>query len=454
MERQNVTKGPYRNCQFLKLNEYIFYEIFRHLEYKEVYGVLRTVCRTIKNYVDSYMNITGTFMLASNSYVNQNLLIQVFNRNNKVVYLHSKVVPSIPNLDHPYTNLDQGFHSKLFGATIHGNIVIGVFKECLGEQKSFSGAIRYNSVIYNLEKDDNNELRWVVVNPKDDDPKNVDSGDKIFRGNKSFHFNRHCHFISSCCIQSKSGYSLILYNSLPCVYDTITILNFNNKNQNMQTYLRRIPFMETIIQRTKRSVSSFLTYSIINAYQPLDSTSLIGFNITQVDDNRILLVGGKDKWNNPNLVFWQGSFIGASLSTLNWTQIELESVTPRFQPLCFKLRDTIYIVGGYCIEKEGYSDGDALYSCDNYNLKEGEYYKNVHFVPYALSSGNKVATDTNETYALIIGKKNHWAYSRTLTSYLIFKEKVGFQELTGVEFDDDLASIELNSFETTLFGIR
>jgi hypothetical protein len=222
----------------------------------------------------------------------------------------------------------------------------------------------------------------------------------------------------------------------------------------MQSYLRRIPFVETIMQRTKRFVSSLLTYSIINEYPPLDSNSLFGFNITQVDDNRILLVGGKDKLNNPNLVFWQGSFIGTSLSTFNWIQIEPESVTPRFQPLCFKLRDTLYIVGGYCIENEGYSDGDALYCCDKYNLKEDKYYKNIHFVPCALSSGNKVATDANETYALIIGKKNHWAYSRTLTSYLIFKEEVGFQELTGVEFDDNLANIELDSFETTLFRIK
>ena len=115
------------------------------------------------------ITFSHSYVIYDKTTKDQNLLIQVFKRNNKIVYLHSKAVPSLPNIDHPYTNLDHGFHSKLFGATIHGNIVIGVFNECLGVRKSFSGAISYNSSIYNLEKDENNDLRWVVVNSKDDD---------------------------------------------------------------------------------------------------------------------------------------------------------------------------------------------------------------------------------------------------------------------------------------------
>ena len=216
-----------------------------------------------------------------------------------------------------------------------------------------------------------------------------------------------------------------------------------------------IPFFEVLLQRFKKSSqSSFLTYSETSVYRPLDSNSVIGFNITQIEDNRILLVGGKDEFNNPNLVLWQGSFAKKDLSSLSWFPIEFQSITPRFKPLCFKLGHNLYIAGGYSIENNDAKDGEALYCCDRYSFKEGKYYKNVHCLPYALSNANRVVTGTDETYALIIGKRQQLADLGILTCYITFNHEDGFVELTDVEFDEDLDTLEIDPFEAMLFTIK
>ena len=54
----------------------------------------------------------------------------------------------------------------------------------------------------------------------------------------------------------------------------------------------------------------------------------ISFDEKIIEGDSIRNYGGKDKCNNPNLIFWQGSLDGANLSVLNWIPIELESLTP------------------------------------------------------------------------------------------------------------------------------
>jgi hypothetical protein len=379
-------------------------------------------------------------MLANNACESQNRIFRVFKRKNKIVYLHSISVPALPSS--PYANF------KLFGSTINGNIVLGVFAK--------SPAVTYRhkfdckSVIFESIKDKTRGLRWVEVNSQQE------------RNKETTYFYHDCHYISSVCIQAKVGYTLLLYNSLPRFvygFDRMIIMNFTFKSHNRISYLRKIPLFGNYLHVSKSSRPSCLTYSAESAYRPLDSNGMIGFNITQIGDNSILLVGGMDEFNKPNLVFWQGSFAESRFSTLCWVPIELPSVTPRFRPLCFKLCDNLYISGGLSIESDCSKDGEDLFCCDKYDLKEGKYYKNVYCLPYPLSSANKVVTNTDETYALIIANKNQSLGSthqdlRGVTSYITFKQEAGFVELTGVEFDEDLADLKINLFETTLFRIK
>ena len=263
-------------------------------------------------------------------------------------------------------------------------------------------------------------------------------------------------YISSCCIQDKIGKSLLLYNSLPTYpYGVdMVIVNFSDNNQHVANYMNRFPCLLALLQRTKCFGPSRLNYTSHLTFRPLDSNSLIGFSIAQVGDNSIFLVGGKDEMGNPNLVFWRGSIAGNNFRNLSWIPIELPSITSRFQPLCFKLGHNLYIAGGYCIANDSSQDGEALYCCDKYNLQEGKYYKNVYCLPYALSDENKVVTNTDETYALIMVNKNRPSYSRRKTNYITFTKEVGFEELTSVEFDEDLSNLELNSLDATMFRIK
>ena len=161
MERQNTIETKHLARHILDLNEYNFHQVFRYLEYKAIYHNLPVICRSLKDYVESYMKLSGTFVLASNTNVSQNRVIQIFNRKNKIVYFNSKTIPALPSLDDPYTSF------KLFGTVINGNITLGVLAKSPVVSK-YKSNFYCMFVIYSFSKDGNNGLVWVKINLQDE----------------------------------------------------------------------------------------------------------------------------------------------------------------------------------------------------------------------------------------------------------------------------------------------
>ena len=109
-----------------------------------------------------------------------------------------------------------------------------------------------------------------------------------------------------------------------------------------------------------------------------------------------------------------------------------------FRPICFKLKDNLYVAGGETIADTNVcSSGSTktvlhrtnLLCCDRYNLKEKTYHKYVYSLPYYVNDVDKILTDAEETFAII---------SRMKTGKcLVFTEKDGFEELPNFTFGEN-----------------
>ena len=101
-----------------------------------------------------------------------------------------------------------------------------------------------------------------------------------------------------------------------------------------------------------------------------------------------MIVGGcgTNNNNNYNLKLWE-AVITEESDNLQFKAVDVTPVKPRSNPICFKLRDNVYIAGGQvsslennCIDCCTGDDRKGKYSwhhlcCDRYNVKERKYVK-------------------------------------------------------------------------------
>ena len=129
--------------------------------------------------------------------------------------------------------------------------------------------------------------------------------------------------------------------------------------------------------------------------------------------------------NKANEMLWQGSLIGSEINELSWAPLTLELVTARSNPMCFKLKENFDIAGGYSIANDTNLNCKSLLCCDRYNLQKGKIEKSLYSLPYSLSDMDKVSTDAEETFALILRNTS----GKAVGGWLTFTEKDGFKEL-------------------------
>ena len=125
----------------------------------------------------------------------------------------------------------------------------------------------------------------------------------------------------------------------------------------------------------------------------------------------------------PNPFLYQGTLTNNETEDVKWSLIEVEFMTLRRWPICFKLKDNVYIVGGDDATTH-YFEPKSLLCCDRYNLTDGKYYKSVHVLPYPIRRDGvvNVATDAQEDFAIITGSNGEGGI-------LLFKEDTGFEEV-------------------------
>ena len=105
---------------------------------------------------------------------------------------------------------------------------------------------------------------------------------------------------------------------------------------------------------------------------------------------------------------------------MHWEKIDIEFPIPRMWPVCFKLKDNLYICGGHGPEDASDVNGVTSFGltyftcCDSYNLHEGKYHQSVHLLPYPIFNVNNIVTDADESFAIMIDntKKNVSIYRK------------------------------------------
>ena len=69
----------------------------------------------------------------------------------------------------------------------------------------------------------------------------------------------------------------------------------------------------------------------------------------------------------------------------------------------FELKETFYIIRDIAIATLNTNlNCKSLFCRDSYYLQQGKEEKSVHLLPYPLSDMDKVCTDAEETFALIL----------------------------------------------------
>ena len=63
----------------VQLPELVFHEIFKHFEYKTLIFTIRVLCKKIRQYIDSYIEIKGIFMLTGENQ-SPSKIIHIFKR--------------------------------------------------------------------------------------------------------------------------------------------------------------------------------------------------------------------------------------------------------------------------------------------------------------------------------------------------------------------------------------
>ena len=366
-----------RQINVLDLSENIFREIFSYLKYHVVYIQIRSICRTIKRYVDDYVQLGAIFICISSAQ-----LIHVYKQNKKVVSIRSRSIASNP-IKHPgkcfCDRYDDYFNGVFDGKVITGNFTAtkdGLWVEGVRRDNKFIGPVfEYNPETNQWQKNlpfmishRNFQLSWYPIGDK-----------KLLLLLSTSQTNRYNHE------SNNIGFT-----------QNFTISHEFSCKQKM------LPIMQQI--------------------NP--SINLRKFTITRLSHNKVMIIGGEMKnnirlYNNvaPNIILWQGNLSNDGIH-VDWMRINIECDvgSNRLEPLCFKLNDNLYIVGGYsefdeidedwCNRKNPWlaeSERTSRFRwCDRYNLKQGTYHQNVYYIPYSVNSdSNMVATDAKETFALI-----------------------------------------------------
>ena len=393
------------------LPEDVFRYIFRLISAKELCFNLRRVNQRIKKYVDDYLGLC-VFSL-NGEWTEYTKLIYIFKKEEHVSGALTSFTGPLARCDYDsfsdflYSNRllkIQLFPLQESVTDMNEALLMGINFNAVPNQDSMFG-----NVAISLYKFDPEKYNWILLKTR----YTYCKGDVI-----------------ACCPISDS-----------------TVLMFVES---------RIGILQLISLNLQKASTSFLNappgsgQSRLDIPKELENIEHISF--VNISKNKIILISS-------------GSFPGIIHGTISdnnrdikWTSTRVEQMGMRNNPICFKLKDNIYIVGkskSQCIHGHVFrslyhhnpqrnvglsSCTNICDGCDKYNYKERKFYPNVHHIPYALSNNPyvKIATDKDETFAVFIFTfKAYGRHTQATEKILMFTEKAGFVEdvnLSGTYF--------------------
>ena len=327
MATSNKRRNPESTVHILGLHEDIFREIFRHLEIETVYFTLRHVCREIKNYVDEYVTLRGIFMLAAN---NRNHLptemLYVLRKSNMATTISSKLVAPFP--DPPFVKV-----TRLFSAVMNGKVVV------IGNNfKNWERTTGHHENFQNIYEYIPTQNKWSMVESRD------------------AYTNQFRPDVQQWCPIGDSKL-LLLHSDV----DRLHL-------RNLTDYIYELDFTSTIqildlnfLDPNKNNITS--TYSSKLIEVPSELRNLYYSTLARVAKDKIMLIGGKFEIeglpDQPNQYLWQG-VITKNETVVQWEKIKVELTKVREWPICFKLKDDVFIAGGL----DAADPGCRLVCCD------------------------------------------------------------------------------------------
>ena len=475
-ETTSKSRSKETNLTLLDLHEDIFRIIFRYLDDAEVYFTVRVLCQKLKNYVDAYIQLGGIFMLAGEPNKMEHVsiknptfctkLLHVFKQNGKVSSIGcSTTMSAIPvpickkksqrnkhNRTSTHYSLEYDIGS--FGVKFNGKIVVGIYyTEYSGWESSWErNKTNLGSDCY-LAEYDKTKNTWTQIRPN---PTCYNKTDVIGQ------------------IADATGDNQVVLTSCP-IGDSILMLTwkslkyFVNDENDQEIHIRRLDLnvtdepkwsilastmlREKYCRNPVQTISSYCNAFNNNLTAPRNSNEIMRHctlctitpmhdqcTITQVANNKVILLGGANYFKQPNHRLWEGT-LTKDQKTITWTSMKLGPIKARIRPICFKLKENLYIAGGQPIEATNNGSSDSktnrtsLLCCDVYNLQEKKLTKSVHFLPYPVDDVDKIATDADETFALITRLSRRTQHGKN-GNYLTFTEKYGFEELSNPAFDE------------------
>ena len=280
----------------LNLHETIFHEIFNFLDPHIVFLRLRSVCRTIKTYADSFVQLGGVLMFIGHQ---SSELLQVYRLKHNVIFV------SIQSIK-PYSASDETEMGHTFGGIFNGRVVAGTLmktkeglwaqelsekKLCVPKKNAYWPCGLMLQTLYEYNPKEN---EWIRLN-------HIDRSSPI--SNSYFLYDQHFGIswypignqFLILVLNNKTSIHHLMSSSPNCFtdpliitpeYDYKTIYDVNFKqsldcelfhNEELRSYLN-IPY---------------IIYTLRN------------FDIVRVAANKLIIVGGYSSLG-PNFRLWQG----------------------------------------------------------------------------------------------------------------------------------------------------
>ena len=425
--------------KLLDLNEYILREIFVYLDHHEVYYTLRNVCQYLQMCAENYIQLGGVFMLTSVPGMPCKIF-HIFKQNSKVISIYSSLGPSLPrpstvgsistgsistavfyNNSTEYTPSNLTFDIGVFGSTLQGKIVVGMYYTEEHKKVPKRSKVRphlYKERFCYLNEYDPWNNKWIPIPSKD-------RSYQYLNGTSS---GVNC--VMSWC--PLGGSMIVMEEDAFQPFNHIRRINLNIDKHQKHPEIKNSRMLR-MFQRNKKSKHPCSANSVIIPL-PIELQNVIECTLVQTEYDKLMLVGGIYEDYRPNTMLWQGSIanninnkIATTKSDLCWHPMNVELTKARLMPICFKLKSNLYIAGGnslYALHNPSggrfETNGRPLLCCDRFDLNEKKYYSHVYSLPYPICDLDKVVTDSMETFAIILNSKTG--------SFLIFTEKDGFAE--------------------------
>jgi hypothetical protein len=442
----------------LDLPEIIFLHVFRYFEDSAVYFTLRRVCRRFRSCSDSYIKLEAKLLLFRDAVIPRCALqsltpsiLYLFKKNQMIVPFSSKL-NLLADMWPPKTYIqylkcfEDGEYSATFGLESDGRIVIGTYCFSGIENNKFMQPYFYYEYIQHTKQ-------WIRQSPASKDETCTTRG--IILGK--------CTIENSDLVFFETGLHIV---ELREKTKPRKITNFiNTLLQNVRTdsidqkcHAKSLRYIGTgnvfncirlasIVPITKEK------FILVAPNLSIPSSDLFNYHYNDGNTQR------EDQENLKSISMmkmWEGEIL-ENESCVRWSEIEMnradvDSRHLRVRPICFKLKDSIYIVsslvyGEYSDSKFSTQYAGSFYSmfgkeylehynnnveykarstCDRYDIIKKKYYTTDYCYsfeeyPLQLCGSHRVVTNKEETLAVILTSN---LKSRQL---LIFTEKGGFQ---------------------------